>query len=133
MGWGNNDFLSSLSGDNDDREEETQKYVEFKEAREAFEDRQRERMSSPAGQKFMQQQNLANERMGSQPVDSTGNFFEDMGFSEMPLEDSSSRFSVMMRQASARMEGNQPGIGNPTGFEQTFAVPLDEMESEEDL
>ena len=133
MGWGNNDFLSSLSGDSDDRDEETKKYNEFKDARESFEERQRERMNSSAGQKFMQQQNLAKQRGGNQHVDSEGNFFEDMGFGDIPQEGSASRFGSMMRQASARAQGNQPGMGNPIEFEQTFAVPLDEMESNEDL
>ena len=134
-GWGNDDFLNSLGGDEEDRSAETEKYQEFKTSRENFDKRQRERMESPAGQLFMQQQREMMARQQEQrealnrdDEDSTGDFFKDLGMGDIPME-GGSRFSSMMRQAA----GN--GMGRPSmnmGFEQKLAVPLDYVSEDED-
>jgi hypothetical protein len=134
-GWGNDDFLNSLGGDDEERSAETEKYQEFKRTRENFDERQRERMESPAGQQFMQQQREMMARQQEQrealnrdDKDSTGDFFQDLGMGDIPVE-GGSRFSSMMRQAA----GN--GMGRPSmnlGFEQKLAVPLDYVSEDED-
>ncbi|GFH51876.1 hypothetical protein CTEN210_08352 [Chaetoceros tenuissimus] len=125
--WGNDDFLSSLSGDSDDRDDAQQKYEDFREAREAFDERNRQRLESPEGKRFMQQ--IQEQNVRSMPPNSDGGFFEEMGVG-IPQE-GGSKFSNMMNQAAARKQ--QGGLGSPF-FEQKFAIPLDEdEEDEEDL
>ena len=79
---------------------------------------------------------LQNQRnIGHKDSDSAGAFFDDLGFEEMKQEGSTSRFGNMMKQASARKSGNMSEMGNSIGFEQVFAVPLDDTstENEENL
>ena len=52
-GWENNGFLDSLGGSDEDQEMERAKYQEEQEARKAFNQRQEERMRSPAAQIFL--------------------------------------------------------------------------------
>lgn len=138
-GWGNDDFLSSLGGSDDDRMDEKEKYEEFQQSREAFEERQRERMATPAGQKFMQDQIKAEERQReemmkrNQDMDTDGGFFEQFGMSDedgVVGREGSGRFANMMSQASKRMQGGMRGMG-AYGFEQKFAIPLDDEDETE--
>jgi hypothetical protein len=133
-GWGNDDFLSSLGGNDEERDDEREKYNEFKSTREAFDERQRDKMESPAGQKFMQQQResmaqqqQAREALNRDDGDSTGEFFQDLGMENFPSE-GDSKFGNMMRQASGSGMGGGPFMD--VGFEQKFAIPLDDEEGE---
>ena len=129
-GWGNDDFLSSLSGDSDDRDDAQQKYEEYREAREAFDERNRQRLESPEGKRFMQQIQNSEQNVRSISPNSDGGFFEDIGFGTSLPQEGGGRFSNMMNQATARQQ--QGGLGSPF-FEQKFAIPLDDEEEEEDL
>lgn len=147
-GWGNDDFLNSLSGDEEERQNETQNYSKYKETKEAFNKRQQERMDTPAGRQFMQQQKELKEKelrnreeRNRNDLDGTGSFFEDMGVG-MGMDENmmnggdasgSARFRHMMNQASSRMEGQRGvGDGQPSfGFEQKFAIPLDDDDEED--
>ena len=155
VGWGNDDFLNSLGGNDKERENETETYHDFKQSREAFEKRQTERMESPAGRKFMQQQEeMANaeqrkrEGKNRDDMDSTGDFFNDVGMGHMNSRENengngrfssgSSQFNHMMNQANSRMErggfSGSPGMmgrGPSLGLEQKFAIPLDDDDDEE--
>lgn len=130
-GWGNEDFLSSLGGSDEDRDESKEKYNEFKESREAFDKRQAERMermNTPEGKKFM---DSMNQQRPPQPEGSEGGFFEDMGMSggmNMQGPEGSGRFESMMRQASQKMQ-RESGM-SAGGFEQKLAVPLDDDEDD---
>jgi len=130
-GWGNEDFLSSLGGSDEDRDESKEKYNDFKESREAFDKRQAERMermNTPEGQKFMQSMD---QQRPPQPEGSEGGFFEDMGMGggmNMQGPEGSGRFESMMRQASHKMQ-NKNGM-SAGGFEQTLGVPLDDDEDD---
>lgn len=132
-GWGNDDFLSSLSGDSDDRDDAQQKYEDYREAREAFDERNKQRLESPEGKRFMQQIQNSEQNVRSMPPNSDGAFFEDMGFGTSLPKEGGSRFSNMMNQAAARQQhGGLGELGSPF-FEQKFAVPLEEEEDKEDL
>eukprot|EP01083_Nonionella_stella_P109077 317656_1 len=134
-GWGNEDFLSSLGGSDEDRDESKEKYNDFKESREAFDKRQAERMermNTPEGQKFMQSMN---QQRPPQPEGSEGGFFEDMGMGmgggggmNMQGPEGSGRFESMMRQASQKMQ-NTSGM-SAGGFDQKLGVPLDDDEDD---
>jgi hypothetical protein len=137
IGWGNDDFLSSLGGSDDEKQEAKEKYDEFKGTREAFNERQQERMESPAGKKFMQDM-MQNQQQGaslkkSDDVDSDGGFFEDIGFAQLPNEGGSgkggSRFDHMMRQATAKKMGQSGNPGMDT-FERKLVVPLEDADFE---
>ena len=128
-GWGNDDFLSSLSGDSDDRDDAQQKYEEYREAREAFDERNRQRLESPEGKRFMQQIQNSEQNVRSISPNSDGGFFEDVGFGTSLPQGGGSRFSSMMNQATARQQ--QGGLGSPF-FEQKFATPLDDDEEDEE-
>lgn len=128
-GWGNDDFLSSLSGDSDDRDDAQQKYEEYREAREAFDERNRQRLESPEGKRFMQQIQNSEQNVRSIPPNSDGGFFEDIGFGTSLPQEGGSRFSNMMNQATARQQHG--GSGSPF-FEQKFAIPLDEDDEEDE-
>eukprot|EP00553_Chaetoceros_curvisetus_P007024 CAMPEP_0204632298 /NCGR_PEP_ID=MMETSP0717-20131115/24708_1 /ASSEMBLY_ACC=CAM_ASM_000666 /TAXON_ID=230516 /ORGANISM="Chaetoceros curvisetus" /LENGTH=159 /DNA_ID=CAMNT_0051650125 /DNA_START=85 /DNA_END=564 /DNA_ORIENTATION=+ len=140
-GWGNDDFLSSLGGSDEERDDEQQKYNEFKSSREAFDQRQQERMNSPSGQKFMQDMR---DRQGMMPpsrdenLDSDGGFFADMGFrggeGGNAVPEGKGRFASMMNQAQSRMQGGPAGIPGRSGlggFEQKLAIPLDDDDDED--
>jgi len=137
-GWGNDDFLSSLGGSDDEKQEAKEKYDEFKETREAFIERQQQRMDTPAGKKFMQ--DMQNQQQGAglkkSDLDSDGGFFEDMGFGQLPNEGGSgkggTRFDHMMRQAAAKKNGQSgiPGMDSFQQFEQKLVVPLEDADFE---
>lgn len=147
QGWGNDDFLNSLGKDDEERQNEKENYEEFKQSREAFEERQKERMATEAGQKFMQAQREAEERQRkmmmerNKDLDSDGGFFDDQfGMIDDDMDDmddlsreGSRRFASMMRQANQRKQGNNvSGMIGPEGFEQKFAIPLDDEEQEDE-
>ena len=128
-GWGNDDFLSGLGGSDEEKQEAKEKYDEFKETRESFNKRQKERMESPAGQKFMQDmmQNQQQEMSRTSDLDSEGGFFEDMGFGSMPNE-GGSRFENMTIQArNAKKSGRFAAMDQ---FDQKLAIPLDDVGDE---
>ena len=52
----------NIGKDDEERQNEKENYEAFKQSREAFEERQKERMETEAGQKFMQAQREAEER-----------------------------------------------------------------------
>jgi hypothetical protein len=123
QGWRNDDFLSSLGSDEEDRERVTDEYNDFKKSRESFQKRQMERMNSPEFKKFQEQQ--ISRQLQRQENDSDGGFFDDIGFFQ---ETEESRFGNMMRQTEMkkRMGMNDLGSGYGIGFEQKFGVPLDD-------
>lgn len=131
QGWGNDDFLGSLGGSGEDREKEKENYEDFKKRREAFDKRQRERMESPAGKKFLQQQQeiMTRQQVDSNRdnLDSSGDFFNDMGMDGIPGREQS-RFTNMMQQNSGS-RGGPPMMG----FDQKLAIPLDDEDGEEEM
>ena len=52
-GWGNEDFLDSLGGSSEDRENSLDQYERFQESRAEFAKRQEEMMKNPKVQEFM--------------------------------------------------------------------------------
>lgn len=132
-GWDNQDYLSSLSGDDDDRAKSQEDYKDFSERRAAFHARQEEIMKTPQGQAFLKQrqeqefQNLQNEQ----------NMFSEDGLPvEQDLEVGSgggTRMSRMMAQAK-RMQG-QRGMGgrnmNIGGLQEQLLGSLDDEEEEQ--
>ena len=122
-GWGNDDFLSSLGGSDEEKQEAKEKYDEFKETRESFNKRQQERLESPAGQQYMQDM-MSNQKQGmnrNNDSESDGGFFEDMGFGS--TSEGGSRFENMTIQANAKKSGRFAAMNQ---FEQKFASPLDD-------
>lgn len=132
QGWRNDDFLSSLGGNEEDREEMSKNYEAYKTSRESFEKRQLERMKSPEYQKFQQtmSENLQNQRI--RPMDDDGDFFNDMNTLRRADE---SRFQTMMRQAQRNVRmGSNPLLGyDRLGFEQQLGVPLDDSDDAEQV
>jgi hypothetical protein len=127
QGWRNDDFLSSLGSNDEERDRVAGEYKDFKKSRESFQKRQMERMNSPEFKRFQEQ--LMSQRLQRQEVndaeDSDGGFFEDMGIFQGTEE---SRFGNMMRQAQMKksMGTNDFGSLYSAGFEQKFGVPLDD-------
>lgn len=136
-GWENNGFLDSLGGDADDREQAQESYQEFHESRQAFLQRQEERLNTPQGQRFMKQQQQQQQQLGG---DDFGNETEDDEFDSIGVSSGGSRFRTMMQKSSrmqkSRMMQQQPGGPNVfvdpvTGLEQKLAVPLDQCDEDE--
>jgi hypothetical protein len=132
-GWDNSDYLSSLSGDRDDRESHKEAYQEFSDRRAAFLERQEEYLkNSPQAQAFLQQrqqQEQADFPNGS--VVGIDNDDDD----EIVYQESSgggTRMGRMMAQAK-RMHGSRRhrNLGGAGGFAQKLAVPLDYDEEED--
>eukprot|EP00558_Chaetoceros_sp_UNC1202_P011349 CAMPEP_0197234044 /NCGR_PEP_ID=MMETSP1429-20130617/1897_1 /TAXON_ID=49237 /ORGANISM="Chaetoceros sp., Strain UNC1202" /LENGTH=138 /DNA_ID=CAMNT_0042692369 /DNA_START=254 /DNA_END=670 /DNA_ORIENTATION=- len=131
-GWGNDDFLSSLGGSEEERGDEREKYEEFKDGRESFEKRQMERMNSPAGRQYMKAMN-EKQLPRSENLEDDGGFFADVGFGSSALpNEGNSRFEHMMNQAAAQKNGRPGMIMGPGMFEQKLAIPLDDDETETD-
>lgn len=133
QGWRNDDFLSSLGSNEEERDRVAGEYKDFKKSRESFQKRQMERMNSPEFKRFQEQ--LMSQRLQRQEVsdaeDSDGGFFEDMGIFQGREE---SRFGNMMRQAQMKqsMGPNDFGSIYSAGFEQKFGVPLDDDDIEDE-
>lgn len=146
-GWSNDDFLSSLSGDDGEREKAQDDYQEFSDRRAAFLERQGEILKSPQGQAFVRQQQQRQQeqqqRVGTttaddEGVDETG----AAGFSlDSPVEPGSgggTRMRHMMAQAKRMQDArqrnpmtNSGGLGAVDGFQQKLIVPLDYEEEDE--
>jgi hypothetical protein len=130
-GWVNNGFLDSLGGSDEDQEEEKARYLEEQESRRAFNQRQEERMRSPAAQKFLEEYRNQQEK-GVGGVEGTIMGGGSAAFHDNPLvgdevSESSSggtRFQGMMAKAKQQQEMRMRG-GAP-GWEQKLAIPLDE-------
>ena len=128
-GWDNSDYLSGLSGEDEDREKAAEDYQDFSERRKAFMERQQEIMKTPQGQAFLEQQQQRNKV----PMDDFGSNdgFEDDLANITPNAEGATRMAQMMAQAK-RMQRMQQGGGGMIGFEQKFAVPLDDDEDEDE-
>jgi hypothetical protein len=117
MGWGNDDYLSSLGGSDEEKKQAREGYDEFKETREAFILRQKERMNSPSGQKFLQQlsenpRNFESPDRGQDVDGGAGIFFEDIGLYNNIPRANESRFQNMMRQAAMKKMVREDAGGN---------------------
>jgi len=124
-GWDNNDFLSSLSGDDDDRSKSEEDYKDFSDRRAAFHARQEEIMKTPQGKAFMKQrQEQQYQHMQQQQQQEMS---EDEDFFGYIPEGSGGgmRMGQMMAQAK-RMQG-QRGQSNMIGglHNQQLLGPLD--------
>jgi hypothetical protein len=130
-GWDNSDYLSSLSGDNDDRENQKETYQEFSDRQAAFRQRQEEYLkNSPQAHAFLQQR--LHQEQASVPNDSmmVGEDNED----EIVYQESSgggTRMGRMMAQAD-RMQAmrRNPMLGGAGGFVQKLVMPLDDDEED---
>lgn len=130
-GWDNQDYLSSLSGDDEDREKSQEDYQEFSDRRAAFHARQEEIMKTPQGQAFMKQRQ---EQQFRNLQEEEQNLFSEDG---MPFEDfqegsgGGTRMSQMMAQAK-RMQGQRGGRNMMVGgIQQQLLGALDDEEEEE--
>ena len=134
-GWDNNSYLDGLDSDDEDElERRNRRYQEESKARKEFMERQRERMTNPQAQKFMEQF----QQQRRDDVD----FDEDGGGDEMIMPNSihgGSRFQNMMSQSQRMQQMGRSGMGGMGrgrgganmppglgGFEQKLAIPLDD-------
>jgi hypothetical protein len=125
-----------LGGSDEEKKRVNEKYDEFKESREAFILRQKERINSPSGQKFLQQlseNNRRNFESSATPdqgdIDGAGNFFEDaMLYGNLPRSDES-RFQNMMRQAAVKQMGGHSDVLYEDGF---FVGDVEQQDGEEE-
>ena len=143
-GWDNNNYLDGLDGSEEDRELSNEQYKEEAEARNAFMERQRERMNNPATKKFMEQlqkQREAGTTPGYGMSIGGGGGMDDFD-NDMPTPNSihgGSRFSSMMSKSKQMQQQGRGGMmgrgGMPPGMggflEQKFAVPLDDDTDDE--
>ncbi|KAG7347943.1 hypothetical protein IV203_016648 [Nitzschia inconspicua] len=140
-GWDNNDYLSSLSGDDEDREDSTKQYQEFSERRAAFQQRQEEyfKNAPQAAQAFLlqrQQQEESRLEEGAMLGDDLDDLFGGDGFEE--TSGGGTRMSRMMAQAQRMQQLRQNPMTGGTGvggFSPKLAVPLDyeEQDHEDDV
>jgi hypothetical protein len=131
-GWDNQDYLSSLSGDEEDREKSKEDYDDFSERRAAFNSRQEEIMKTPQGMAFMKQrqeqqfENLQQEeqqRLFSEDEILLGDFQEGSG--------GGTRMGQMMAQAK-RMQGQRGQSSMIGGLNQQLLAPLDDDVDDDD-
>ncbi|CAB9516103.1 expressed unknown protein [Seminavis robusta] len=132
-GWENNDFLDSLGGGDEDREQAQQNYEQFKETRESFNQRQAERMKSPQAQAFLkQQQSRAQQESFFDDDDS----LEDESYGDLGVSSGGSRFRNLMQKSQQMKRGMGGGgasfVDPSTGLEQKFVVPLEPDEGASD-
>ena len=125
-GWDNDDYLSGLGGNEEDRRKVQEDYEDFAERRAAFEDRQKELMKNSEAREFFkrQQQQQQQSMDGGFDDDSFGDSMPDI----QPGSGGGSRMAQMMAQAK-RMGQPQPK-DMMFGLQQKFA-PLDSEEEEE--
>jgi hypothetical protein len=145
-GWSNDDFLSSLSGDDDEREQAREQYQDYSDRRAAFAERQGEILKTPQGQEFVRRQQerelrqLQQQQQQSSP-DADGQDGLDDGFimDGGVVEQGSgggTRMARMMAQAKRMQEQQRKpmmgagGMGGG-GFAQKLIVPLDFENDEE--
>ena len=131
-GWDNDDYLSGLGGDEEDRRKVQENYKDFSERRAAFEDRQKELMKNPQARDFFKQQQRQQQEQQSSMDGSFDDDSFDYGMPDIqPGSGGGSRMAQMMAQAK-RMGQPQPK-DRMFGLQQKLAAPLDfeEEESEE--
>lgn len=125
-GWDNGDFLSSLSGEEEDREKSQEDYQDFSDRRAAFNARQAEIMKSPQAQAFMkqrQEQQFQHLQQGEQEVFEDGPPFGDVAAGS----GGGTRMGRMMAQAK-HMKGQRGQSNMIGGFQQQLLGPLDDDE-----
>jgi len=128
-GWDNNDFLSSLSGDDEDRSKSEEDYKDFSDRRAAFNARQEEIMKTPQGKAFMKQreeqqfQHLEQQQQ-QQQISEDGNLFENISEGS----GGGTRMGKMMAQAKL-MQGRRSQSNMIGGFNQQLLGPLDDEDS----
>mmetsp|Transcript_4183 Transcript_4183/g.6347 ORF Transcript_4183/g.6347 Transcript_4183/m.6347 type:complete len:203 (-) Transcript_4183:166-774(-) len=132
-GWGNDDFLDSLGGNEDEQQNTEEKYQEYKKTREAFDERQLQRMNTPAGQKFMEEMS---KRARPQQRSAEGDYAQDDDsmiddqYSEIGSASGGSRLRNMMRRSKNMRSSQTQEIMGPEGFVQKFA-PVEEDEEDD--
>jgi len=118
-GWDNQDYLSGLSGDDEDRAKATEDYQEYAQRRRAFEERQEAIGKTPQGKRFLE--NYQN-RVVRQDE-------EEMPEEEIPVgSGGGSRMAEMMARAHRQRDPRQQMFG----FDQKLAVPLEDDEENTD-
>lgn len=127
-GWDNADYLSGLSGDNEDRQKAAEDYQEFSDRRRAFMDRQKDIMKSPEGRAFLEKQQKQQQQQQQQRDQDLQPGSGDEAINVTPGSGGGSRMAHMMAQAK-RMKDMQEQMGIGI-FEQKFAVPLDEDDAD---
>mmetsp|Transcript_18550 Transcript_18550/g.25724 ORF Transcript_18550/g.25724 Transcript_18550/m.25724 type:complete len:203 (+) Transcript_18550:126-734(+) len=132
-GWGNDDFLDSLGGNEAEKQNTEEKYQEYKNTREAFDERQLQRMNTPAGQKFMAEMS---KRARPQQRPAEGDYAQDDDsmiadqYSEIGSVSGGSRLRDMMRRSKNTRRPQTQEIMGPEGFVQKFA-PVEEDEEDD--
>jgi hypothetical protein len=129
-GWDNASYLDNLGGDENDRQEATQKYQEFSEARASFMERQQkhaEQMSqTEKGRKFLAQYQKQQQEKG---MDDDASL---LGEDEIVVgSGGGTRMAAVMARARQQQQGKSGAF--PRGmqqFEQKLAIPLYEDEEE---
>ena len=125
-GWDNGDYLSGLSGDEEDRKKIEDDYQDFHERRSAFQERQREYLEkSPQARAFLEQQQ-------AQPMgDRDGLINEDMDpFEEFGNLQAGSGGGTRMAQMMAQSKRMQQPRSSSPMFQQKLAVPLEDDNSD---
>jgi hypothetical protein len=127
-GWDNSDFLSGLSGGDEDREKVNDDYDDFSQRREAFEARQNEIMKTPQGKAFLEKQQqsrmMAGNDFGADDRDDNEDEFANI----KPGTGGGSRMAQMMARAQKMQE--RQAFEMRMGLEQKFAIPLDDDDEE---
>lgn len=120
-GWDNDDYLSGLSGDEEDRKKIEDDYQDFHQRRSAFQKRQQEYLEkSPQAREFLKQQQA--QSMGNRDdMDDDMDPFDE--FSNLQAGSGGGTRMAQMMAQSKRMQ--QPKPSNQM-FQQKLAVPLDE-------
>lgn len=131
-GWDNKDYLSSLSGDDDDLQQQNEAYQDYSERRQAFQQRQQEYMAKNEEKaKAFLQQRQEQQRQSFMNDDSAFQLGED-DLEEVQefeaLSGGGTRMSRMMAQAKKMKQfgGRDPMMLDGQGFVPKFAVPFDE-------
>jgi len=132
-GWDNNDYLSNLSGDEQDRTKSHEAYKDFSESRAAFNARQEEIMKTPKGKAFMKQRQEQQHQNLKQEEHQAPRSEDGIIFGNSPQgSGGGTRMAQMMAQAK-RMEGRQSQRSNIGGFhQQLLLVPLGDDDDDDD-
>jgi len=105
-GWGNENFLDSLGGSDEDREDNLESYKEFHESRAEFLERQKKLSENPQVQKFMEARARAEMNEGGDDMMGGINMDEMMGINNEANIGSGggARFRQMMGRKSTLKE-----------------------------
>jgi len=129
-GWDNGDYLTSLSGDEEDRAQSQEDYQEYSERRAAFQTRQEELLkNSPQAQAYMQQRQDQKRKQQQEEYEEDSMLFGG-GISVPEGSGGGTRMGHMMAQAKQRMGGPQNQFSTIGGFQQQLLGPLDDDEEE---